>query len=308
MQTHTPVLLDEALDALQINANGIYVDGTFGRGGHSRHILQRLSPQGRLIAFDKDSDAVQSAETQFADDERFIMQPGSFATMQASLAQMGYLGCVDGILLDLGVSSPQLDNAERGFSFNQAGPLDMRMDQQSGITAEQWLMTTEEKHMAQVFKEYGEERFAKRIAKAICKARMESDITDTLQLAEIVKVAHPAWEKHKHPATRVFQAIRIEINSELKDLRDALEQTLAVLKVGGRLVVISFHSLEDRIVKQFIQKHASIDAGPIDLPIATQHLTASLKKVGKMTTPQESESKQNPRARSARMRVAEKLP
>lgn len=304
---HTPVLLEESLIALNIKPDGIYVDGTFGRGGHSLAILQKLGPQGSLIAFDKDNEAVRHAQEFFVQDKRFTIIAGSFAMLKESIAKLGYLGKINGFLLDLGVSSPQLDTAERGFSFQHDGVLDMRMDRTSGLTAEAWIRTVSEEEMVNAFKLYGEERYARRIAGAIVSARQDSAITTTKQLADIVAKAHPAWEKHKHPATRVFQAIRIVINRELEDLKIVLSQVLDVLAVGGRLVVISFHSLEDRIVKQFMQKNSQIDCGPEDLPIATKHLTAKLQRIGKMITPNQQESHNNPRARSARMRIAEKL-
>ena len=303
---HQPVMLEEALTGLAIKPNGIYVDGTFGRGGHSRAILSQLT-DGSLLAIDKDPQAVATAERDFAGDDRFQIRRGSFADMATFVEEQGRLGKVDGILLDLGVSSPQLDDAERGFSFKQSGPLDMRMDPDSGISAAQWLMEAEEKEIAHVLKEYGEERFAKRIASAIVKARREAPIETTSQLASIVAAANPKWEKGKDPATRSFQAIRIFINRELEDLQQCLSQVLDILKPGGRLVVISFHSLEDRIIKRFIREQSRGDQYPPDLPIAHIQLNRRMQPIGKAIKPGEAEQEQNVRSRSAVLRIAEKL-
>ncbi|MFU8797817.1 MAG: 16S rRNA (cytosine(1402)-N(4))-methyltransferase RsmH, partial [Gammaproteobacteria bacterium] len=243
MQAHTPVLLEEVLASLAIQSEGIYIDGTFGRGGHAKAILDKLGPQGRFIGIDKDITAIEAGKKLFPHDPRVTFVQGSFAEIRALAEQQAIMGKVNGILLDLGVSSPQLDIAERGFSFLKDGPLDMRMDVHSGLSAAQWLNTAKEEDIAAVLKEYGEERYARRIAKAICRER---PIETTGRLASIVSVAHPAWEKRKHPATRVFQAIRIFINNELEDLQRCLDQSVEVLAVDGRLAVISFHSLEDR--------------------------------------------------------------
>jgi len=304
---HYPVLLEEAIIGLALRSDGIYIDGTFGRGGHAALILEQLGEQGRLIAFDKDDQAVAAAQQRFGDDPRFVMIQGSFTEMAAQVQRLGYLGRVDGVLLDLGVSSPQLDDPERGFSFRFDGPLDMRMGNQ-GQTATEWLAEVSEGDLARVLKEYGEERFAKRIARAIVQARANAPITTTLQLAEIVRAANPNWERRIDPATRSFQGIRIFINRELDDLRDCLEQMLDVLAVGGRLVVISFHSLEDRIVKQFIRHHSKVDTLPRGLPILDAELPKPrMRSIGKMVRAGEAELAENVRSRSAVMRVAEKL-
>ncbi|MCG8427603.1 MAG: 16S rRNA (cytosine(1402)-N(4))-methyltransferase RsmH [Chromatiales bacterium] len=306
-QQHLPVLYREALDALAVSANGIYIDGTFGRGGHSGAIIAALGPEGRLIAIDKDPEAVRCAEQEFGGDDRFAIEQGSFATLKRVAERRDVCGKVDGILLDLGVSSPQLDQAERGFSFLQEGPLDMRMDNSTGVSAAEWLATAEQAEIAHVLKEYGEERFAKRIAGAIVAARAEAPIVTTTRLAEIASAANPSWEKGKHPATRTFQAIRIFINRELDDLRDCLEQALDVLAVGGRLAVISFHSLEDRIVKRFMRDQERGQRLPAGLPVTQDQVNARLKRLGKAIQPSEEEVKGNPRARSAVLRVAERL-
>ncbi|WP_251978973.1 16S rRNA (cytosine(1402)-N(4))-methyltransferase RsmH [Salinicola avicenniae] len=303
---HTSVLLDGAVDALIQSPSGAYLDGTFGRGGHSRLILSKLSPGGRLLAVDRDPAALAAAQE--IDDPRFTICPGVFAELDQHAALHGLAGELSGVLLDVGVSSPQLDDPARGFSFLRDGPLDMRMDPQSGVGAAEWLARTGEQEMARVFKVYGEERFAKRIARAIVSARQETPIARTHQLAEIVKAAHPAWEKGKHPATRVFQAIRIHLNEELEQLERALEAALQSLAPGGRLVVISFHSLEDRLVKRFIRDQARGDTHlPRGMPIREDQLNKRLKPIGKAMRPGDREVDANPRARSAVMRVAEKL-
>lgn len=304
---HKAVLLDESLAALVIRPAGIYVDGTFGRGGHSGAILEQLGPEGRLLAVDKDPEAIASAQQQFSGDDRFTIVRGTFAKLGEVASQAGIAGEVDGLLLDLGVSSPQLDDAERGFSFTQDGPLDMRMDPDSGQSAEAWLASAEADEIAKVLKEYGEERFARRIARAIVAAREEQVITTTGRLAEIVTAANPAWERGKNPATRSFQAIRIFINRELDDLRICLEQVLPVLAVGGRMAIISFHSLEDRIVKRFIREHARGDRFPPGVPVTQDQVKPRLKIVSKVIRSSEKELAENVRARSATLRVAEKL-
>ena len=253
---HQPVLLKEVIQGLAIIPNGIYIDGTFGRGGHTQCVLERLGADGRLFAIDKDWEAIAYAKAHFGQDARFCIEQGSFRQLATLANQWGIAERVSGILLDLGVSSPQLDKADRGFSFMQAGPLDMRMDSHQHLTAERFINEGSEQTLADVFFEYGEERFAKRIARAIVAARAITPIRDTAVLADIVKAANPKWEKHKHPATRVFQAIRIYVNQELTDLVACLDQCLDILAIGGRLAVISFHSLEDRIVKQFMQRQA----------------------------------------------------
>ena len=305
-QEHLPVLLQEAIRGMNIKPDGRYIDGTFGRGGHSEAILACLGDDGRLLAFDKDPRALQTAQDKFSHDPRFTIVQDSFAHMASHIAGQGWDG-VDGVLLDLGVSSPQLDDASRGFSFQKDGPLDMRMDTSRGETAAQWLSSASEKEIAQVLKEYGEERFAKRIARAIVAARKEKAITTTSQLSSIVAAANPAWEKGKDPATRSFQAIRIYLNRELEDLEQCLSEVSGLLNPGGRLVVISFHSLEDRIVKQFMRKQSKGDDFPPDLPVTQSQLKPKMKLIGKATRASDSEVERNPRARSAVMRIAEKL-
>ncbi len=304
---HHPVLLDEALKALAVKPAGIYIDGTFGRGGHSRAILAQLGPSGRLLAIDKDPAAIQAAGEELVADQRFTIQRGSFAMLKRMVMQEGLAQQIDGILLDLGVSSPQLDDADRGFSFLKEGPLDMRMDPDSGQSAAQWLASASEQEIAKVLKEYGEERYARRIARAIVKARSEKAIRTTKELAEIVAAANPKWEQGKHPATRTFQAIRIFMNRELEELDAALEQAVEVLTVGGRLAVISFHSLEDRRVKRFIQREAQGGDLPPDLPLTQDQLSIRLRPVGKAVRPGDEEVTENPRARSAVLRVAERV-
>ncbi len=304
---HQTVLLNEAVDALVQDVDGFYVDGTFGRGGHSARILERLSERGRLLGIDKDQDAIVVARERFGQDPRFEIAQGSFAALASLVAERNMTGKVQGLLLDLGVSSPQLDEAERGFSFLNDGPLDMRMDRSSGQSAAEWLAEASESEIARVLKDYGEERFAKRMARALVKARAEQPITRTGQLAEIVKVANPAWEKGKHPATRAFQGIRIHVNNELTDLEAILTQALTVLAPGGRLVVISFHSLEDRLVKRFIRRQEKGQPLPAGLPVRDEQLDRTLKSVGKTVRASGAEVGANVRSRSAIMRVAEKL-
>lgn len=304
---HETVLLETAVVALLVNDTGFYVDGTFGRGGHSRRILQGLQPQGRLLAIDKDPEAIRVARAELGADSRFEVVQGSFSRLAELVAAAGLTGKVSGVLLDLGVSSPQLDEAQRGFSFSQDGPLDMRMNPEEGQSAAQWLASASEQEIADVIYRYGEERFSRRMARAVVEQRKLQPITTTLQLAEIIKQANPAWEKHKHPATRAFQGIRIHINRELEDLQSVLQQALDVLCVGGRLVVISFHSLEDRIVKQFISKQAKGDDYPAGVPVQYADLNPRLKKIGKPVKADDEEVSLNPRSRSAIMRVAEKI-
>ncbi len=303
---HLPVLFKEALEALNISPTGIYVDGTFGRGGHSGAILGRLEAGGRLLAFDKDPDAVAYANRNFCGDGRFAIEQGSFAMLEQIAQKRGLMGKVDGLLLDLGVSSPQLDAADRGFSFLRDGPLDMRMDVSTGASAAEWLNKAEAEEISRVLKEYGEERFAKRIARAVVDTREENPILTTGQLAAIIECAVPTRERDKHPATRSFQAIRIFLNRELEDLRLVLDQSLRVLAPLGRLVVISFHSLEDRIVKRFIRDHSRGDDFPPGLPVTVEMMRPELKSIGRAQHPSAEEVSLNPRARSAVMRVAER--
>ena len=301
--SHISVLLHETVDGVLAGRDtGIYVDATFGRGGHTRLLLSKLDQNARVYAFDKDPQALEVAAQLEQEDSRFRIIHASFADIQAELARIGITE-VDGIMADLGVSSPQLDQAERGFSFMQDGPLDMRMDNSQGPTAAQWLLEIEEEKLANIIYQYGEERYSRRIARAIKQA---GEITTTAQLAEIVKTAHPKWEKHKHPATRSFQAIRIAINKELVDIEKFLPQAVELLKATGQLAVISFHSLEDRLIKQFIQKESSLaeDSG-WGMPQA-QVDTRRLKKVSRVRA-SEAEIKANPRSRSAWLRVAERL-
>jgi 16S rRNA (cytosine1402-N4)-methyltransferase len=304
---HVTVLLEEAVQGLLTDKSGFYIDGTFGRGGHSGLVLEGLSEAGCLLSIDKDPQAIAVGNLQFGKDSRFELVQESFADMRALVESRNKLGEVAGILLDLGVSSPQLDQAERGFSFSHDGPLDMRMDDSAGITAAQWVNSASESEIVRVLKEYGEERFARRMARAILQERAAEPITTTSRLAKIIAAAHPAWERGKNPATKAFQGIRIHINDELKDLEQVLDDTLDMLAVGGRLVVISFHSLEDRRVKRFIQRHVKGDDLPAGLPVTADKLNKRLKLVGKMIKAGEQELEVNPRARSAVMRVAEKI-
>ncbi len=307
--SHITVLLDEAVNALAIRPAGCYIDGTFGRGGHSRLILQQLDSQGQLLGFDKDPLAIAEGLQLQQNDSRFSIVQRSFAEMDAELQQRQLLAEVDGVLLDLGVSSPQLDDAERGFSFMHDGPLDMRMNPAEGISAAQWVSEVSAEEMARVFKEYGEERFAKRMANAVVARRQQQPFTRTADLAAVLTEANPAWEKGKNPATRAFQGMRIHLNNELSDLEQGLEAALTSLKVGGRLVVISFHSLEDRIVKQFMRRLAKGEADqmPRHLPIIPEKFEPIIKLFGKPQYASAEELKANPRSRSAVMRVAEKL-
>lgn len=304
---HRTVLLDEAVEALALNddrVNGLYIDGTFGRGGHSRKILQQLGPQGRLIGFDKDTQAIANAAT--IDDPRFEIVHDSFATLGAALAARG-IAQVNGVLLDLGISSPQVDDATRGFSFRADGPLDMRMDTTRGISAAQWLATETEQNIEKVIREYGEERFAFQIAKTIVARRAVEPISGTRQLAALVADAVKTREKGKDPATRTFQAIRIFINQELEELEIVLEQAYRYLAPQGRLVVISFHSLEDRIVKRFMAGKANVPQPDRRLPIRAVDLPQPEMKLLSRIKPSAAEINDNPRARSAVMRVAERL-
>lgn len=304
---HLPVLLDETVAALSVKADGIYVDGTFGRGGHARAVLAQLSDKGRLLGLDKDPDAIHEAQQLAQLDSRFSIEQCSFSDLATAVNERLWQGQVDGVLLDIGVSSPQLDIAERGFSFQKDGPLDMRMDPTSGISAAEWLATAEMDDIAVVIKTLGEERYGKRIARAIVDTREQSPITTTRQLAELVDKASPSREKNKHPATRTFQAIRIYINNELEELTVALEKALDILAIGGRLAVISFHSLEDRIVKRFFRDEAKGDDLPSDFPIRADELNPRVKIIGKAIKAGEKELSVNPRARSAVLRVVEKL-
>lgn len=302
-----PVLLGPAIAGLNLKADGCYVDGTFGRGGHSGAILQRLGSTGRLLALDRDPKAIAAAPESLTRDPRFELIHGKFSELKRYATERNLLGKVDGLLLDLGVSSPQLDEAERGFSFQFEGPLDMRMDPTAGQSAADWLQSVDEKTLIRVLREFGEEPFARRIAGAIIAARRERPIRQTTELAEIVSAAVPGGRRKRHPATRSFQAIRILVNDELGELRAGLDASLELLQHGGRLCVISFHSLEDRLVKRFMRKASQEPEQYRGLPEIPEELRPMIKVVGKAIAPAEEEIAVNPRARSARLRIAERL-
>lgn len=304
---HQPVLLEEAVTRLAVRVDGVYVDATYGRGGHSREILRHLGAEGRLIAMDRDPQAVAAAQMEWSGDGRVTVQRGAFSMLERVAQQHGVCGQVNGVLLDLGISSAQLDDAQRGFSFLRDGPLDMRMDPESGDSAAHWLKRATPAEIVAVIQRYGEERFARRIARAIVAARERTPITRTQQLADIVSAAVPTRERRKHPATRTFQALRIYVNRELDELAECLDQCLGVLAPGGRLVVISFHSLEDRLVKRFMRGHAHVAAPDPKAPWLSPTTRPSLKLVAKPTRPQSAEIEHNPRARSAVLRAAERL-
>jgi len=309
MAKHITVLLDEAVNGLGLKEDGIYVDGTFGRGGHSRHILARLGPQGRLIAIDRDPRAIETGEALMKEDPRFTIIHGPFSGLAEYIKELGLAGKIDGVLLDLGVSSPQLDDAERGFSFMRDGPLDMRMDPSSGISAAQWLAKADVDDIGWVLKTFGEEKFAYRIARAIVADREETPFLRTLQLAQLIERLCPKREKKKHPATRSFQAIRIYVNSELEEIHKVLDGALEILAVGGHLSVISFHSLEDRIVKRFIRKQEKGREYPPGLPLTDQQMQhgKTIKSLGKALKPSAEEISENARSRSSVLRVAQKI-
>jgi len=304
---HVPVLLGPVLDGLNLKPDGCYVDGTFGRGGHSREILRQLGENGRLIAIDRDPQAIAAAPEVLAADPRFELIRGDFAQLETFIGERGLVGRVDGLLFDLGVSSPQLDEADRGFSFLRDGPLDMRMDPDSGIPASEWLANVKEQELKLVLKKYGEEKYAHRIARAIVTARDEAPISRTAQLARIVEEARPARGEKIHPATKTFQAIRIAINEELQQLETVLHQALDALKRGGRLCVVSFHSLEDRIVKRFMRDASRESEQYRGMPDVPAEYRPKLKIVGKAITATSEEIAANPRARSARLRIAERI-
>lgn len=304
---HIPVLLDAVLDGLAVRADGIYIDGTFGRGGHSRAILDRLADTGQLLAIDRDPQAIAEASQELLDDPRFELTRNDIAQLKDIALARGIEGRVDGLLLDLGVSSPQLDDADRGFSFQSSGPLDMRMDPDSGISAAQWLANVELRELRRVLFEFGEERQADRIARAIVRARDTEPLLTTGQLASVVSSVAPRRGQKKHPATKTFQAIRIFINEELRQLTAALNASLELLRPGGRLCVISFHSLEDRIVKRFM-RDASREAEPYrGMPNVPEDQRPPLRIVRKPSKASDAERAQNPRSRSAHLRVAEKV-
>jgi 16S rRNA (cytosine1402-N4)-methyltransferase len=305
---HTSVLLQETIDGLNVEPSGVYVDATFGRGGHSRALLAKLGPEGRLIAIDRDTAAIEAAKS-FSDDPRFSIHHRPFADIATLITELNLHQEIDGILMDIGVSSPQLDNAERGFSFQKDGPLDMRMDTSSGQSAAQWLNSASLEDITYVLKQYGEEKFGKRIAHAVLEQREIKPLATTSEFAKLIDQAMPVKDKHKHPATRSFQGVRIFINGELEQLEQGLVGATEVLKPGGRLAVISFHSLEDRMVKRFIREQSQGKKYPSKLPMTQSELDAGkvLKTIGKATKPSASEVALNPRARSSVLRVAEKL-
>jgi len=306
--SHKAVLLEETVSALLVQSDGIYVDGTFGRGGHSRAILARLGTNGRLLGLDRDPEAVTAGQALAAEDARFSIHHGSFADIDRLLHEAGVDAPLNGLLLDLGVSSPQLDTPGRGFSFMADGPLDMRMDPDSGESAAEWLARAEQDKIATVLREFGEERFANRIARAIVATRAKTPLRTTAQLAELVTRVVPKREPGKHPATRTFQALRIQVNGELEALRRCLDQVCDRLAVGGRLAVISFHSLEDRLVKHFIRRESKGPGLPKGVPARALEVRGRLRPIGKAMRPSAAEETQNPRARSAILRVAERLP
>jgi 16S rRNA (cytosine1402-N4)-methyltransferase len=304
---HKPVLLQEVLDALEIRPGGCFLDATFGRGGHTAAILERVGEAGRVVAIDRDPAAISAGHARFATDARVTLVNRPFSQLARVAEELGLVRGFDGVLLDFGVSSPQLDDATRGFSFTQDGPLDMRMDNSAGMTASDWVMKTHEHEMARVIREFGEERFANRIAQKIVHARHDQPITRTSQLADIVASAVPTREPGKHPATRTFQAIRIRINNELDEIGAALEATLTVLAPAARLCAISFHSLEDSLVKNFMQKQSREDPVYAGLPEVPLHAQPKLRRIGRAIHASQAEIKINPRSRSAILRVAERL-
>ena len=306
-KAHVPVLLGPVLEGLAIKQDGNYVDGTFGRGGHSRAILERLNTEGRLIAIDRDPQAIASAPTDLTNDPRTELVRSDFAELATCLEERGIKGQVDGLLFDLGVSSPQLDEAERGFSFLRDGPLDMRMDPDSGVSAADWLQSVEEATLKRVIYKYGEDRDAPRIARAIVNARDTQEIRTTLQLADIIASVVPAHIRKKHPATKTFQAIRIFINDELGQIESTLQQSIDVLRQGGRLCVISFHSLEDRIVKRFMRDASRESEQYRGMPDVPAEFRPRMKLIGKALSASKEEIADNVRARSARLRVAERV-
>ncbi len=306
--THQSVLTAEVVKNLVTDIDGIYIDATYGRGGHSEAILHALGPAGKLIAIDRDSEAVEDAKRRLGHDKRFQIYRCAFSSIPDITTPLGLTGKIAGILLDLGVSSPQLDNPERGFSFSKDGALDMRMDQRQALEARSWINAVSERELCDVIKTYGEEKFAKRITKAIVASRRLSPILTTKQLADIVSEAHPSWEIGQHPATKTFQAIRIFINQELDELKICLEKCVDVLATGGRLAVISFHSLEDRFVKRFIRQQSVGNPLPKEIPLShAPGFSPRLAKIGGVIRPSITEIQANPRSRSAIMRIAEKL-
>ena len=304
---HIPVLLNEALQALNLAQSELVVDATYGRGGHAQAIFRQLSPNAQLIVIDRDSAAIEQARATWGSERRVEAVHAPFSRLSEIIGGRNLVGKVDGILFDLGVSSPQLDQAERGFGFSRDGPLDMRMDQTRGITAQAWIRHVDEKELARVLRVYGEERFARRISRTIKKALEEKEIRSTGELTKLISAAVPTREKGKHPATRSFQAIRIAVNDELQEIDAVLPQALEVLSQGGRMVFISFHSLEDRIVKRYFKTQSRGDPYPRDLPVTHDMLKPRLRLIGKAVMPCTQEVARNPRARSAVMRVAQKV-
>jgi 16S rRNA (cytosine1402-N4)-methyltransferase len=307
LDAHKPVLAREAFEALAVQADGLYIDATFGRGGHTALILGALGPEGRVLAFDRDPAAIEAGHRRFPDEVRLALVGAPFADIAARVPQLAEERAVRGILFDLGVSSPQLDDPARGFSFRADGPLDMRMDPASGEPVSAWLARAGEPEIREVIATLGEERFARRISQRIVEQREKAPLTTTLQLAELVARAVPTREAGKNPATRTFQALRMHVNDELGQLRSALAQALELLAVGGRLAVISFHSLEDRIVKQFIQAHSTVDPVYAGLPIIPDSAQPRLQRIGSKTRPGVAETAENPRSRSSVLRVARKV-
>lgn len=305
---HAPVLQSEVLQHMNIKPGGYYVDGTYGRGGHASSILAQLGESGRLVVMDKDPDAIKQATISLSADSRVTILHDDFENLSDHIASLGMAQQIDGVLLDLGVSSPQLDDAERGFSFQRNGPLDMRMNPEQGQSASDWLAQAEETEIARVLWEYGEERGSRRIAKRIIEAREEGCVDDTATLAKLISACIPQGKNHKHPATRSFQAIRIHINQELEHVHKVLESIFDVLKIGGRLQVISFHSLEDRVVKRFFKKHSTRPQIPRGLPLRDSEIASNIRfcLIGKAIKACASELKDNPRSRSAVLRVAER--
>lgn len=308
MISHQAVLLEEAINQLSIRKDGLYVDGTFGRGGHCGEILKHLAPEGRLLAIDRDPEAVKVGESLASHDARFLIEHESFGLLRSFLKKHGVFGKVNGILLDLGVSSPQLEDARRGFSFQLDGPLDMRMNPDDSQSAGEWLNSAGEKEIAQVLFRFGEERASRRIARAIVTRRAERPLASTVELAHLIESVVPRRPGSKHPATQTFQAIRIFINRELDELRNALSEAVDALAVGGRLCVISFHSLEDRIVKRFLRDNSRVDPALARLPVVPKSAEPRLRLPAKAIRASASEIDKNPRARSATLRVGERLP
>lgn len=305
---HQPVLFKQVLNAMAVKPDGVYVDGTYGRGGHAIEILAQLNEKGRLVLMDKDPQAIACAQQNHSSDARVTIIHDDYAQMSKHLEQLGLKQQVDGVLLDLGVSSPQLNDAQRGFSFQHNGPLDMRMNPESGMSAAEWVMTAPEKEIASVLWELGEERFSRRIATKIIEYRQQQPIVDTATLAGLISSCLPAGKQHKHPATRSFQAIRIRINQELEQIKKILNDLFDILKIGGRVLVISFHSLEDRLVKRFFKRYATPPVLPKGLPIRDSDIamTVRLRIIGKAIKATAEEVRQNPRSRSALLRIAER--